>query len=53
MDASSFASLFGVDCVDHNKRRGVSVAEVRSSIRGIHASSALAIHTQDILKEGG
>ncbi len=53
MDAPSFAALFGIDCVDHNQGRRVSLAEVRSSIQGIHASSTLAVNTQDILKEGG
>jgi hypothetical protein len=49
----TLASLYGIDCLDHDQGRGVSVAEVRSSIRGIHACSALAVNTQDILREGG
>ena len=53
VDAPSFASLFDIDCVDHDQGRGVSVAEVRSSIRGIYASSALAVNTQGILKKEG
>jgi hypothetical protein len=53
VDAPSFASLFDIDCVDHDQGRGVSVAEVRSSIRGIYANSALAVNTQDILKKEG
>ena len=52
MDAPSFASLFGIDCVDHDQGRGVSVTKVRSSIRGIYASNALAVNTQGILKKG-
>lgn len=39
--------------IDYDQGRGVSVAEVRSSIRRIHASSGLAVNTQDILKKGG
>ena len=53
VDAPSFASLLDIDCVDHDQGRGVSVAEVRSSIRGIYASSALAVNTQGILKKEG
>jgi hypothetical protein len=53
MDAPCFVSLFGDNRIDRNQGGGVSVTEVRSSIRALYANSAVAIRTEDFLKKGG
>ena len=51
MDFLACIPVLNIDCSNRTQGRGIPGAEIRFSIRRVHAIRPLAIHTQNILKE--
>lgn len=51
MDLPACISILNINGIHCNKGRAMPSAEIRFSVRRVHTSRTLAVHTQSILKE--